>query len=144
MFEQENAGVMHHAVEIRYPFLDLRIVEYLLGLPPFPWFFQKMLLRESMAGRLPERVRTRRKTPMQGDPIAAQFRKTGGELPKQMRWDTNVDQYINRSEMVVPHGNMDTEQLSSALRPYCLNYWLKSAGRIRHETVAETGNGKAR
>jgi hypothetical protein len=81
---------------------------------------------------------------MQGDPIAAQFRKTGGELPKQMRWDTNVDQYINRSEMVVPHGNMDTEQLSSALRPYCLNYWLKSAGRIRHETVAETGNGKAR
>lgn len=144
MFEQENAGVMHHAVEIRYPFLDLRIVEYLLGLPPFPWFFQKMLLRESMVGRLPERVRTRRKTPMQGDPIAAQFRKTGVEPLKQTLWHNNVDQYINRSQMVVPHGNMGAEQLSSALRPYCLNYWLWAVGRIQHETVAETGNGKAR
>ena len=53
MFEQEDAGVTHYPVETRYPFLDLRIVNYLLALPPFPWFFEKMLLREAMEGRIP-------------------------------------------------------------------------------------------
>ena len=53
MFEQENAGATHFPLEMRYPFLDLRIVNYLLALPPFPWCFNKMLLREAMAGRLP-------------------------------------------------------------------------------------------
>ena len=41
MFEQESPGVTHSPVETCYPFLDLRIVNYLLAIPPFPWFFQK-------------------------------------------------------------------------------------------------------
>src|ERR1700736_3236972 len=69
MFEQEDAGATHFPVETRHPFLDLRIVNYLLALPPFPWFFQKLLLREAMAGRLPEMVRMRPKTPLRSDPL---------------------------------------------------------------------------
>ena len=41
-------------VEVRYPFLDLRIVNYLAGASAVSLVFQKMLLREAMAGRLPE------------------------------------------------------------------------------------------
>ena len=141
MFEQENAGVTHCPVETRYPLLDLRIVNYLLALPMFPWFFQKMLLREAMEGRLPERVRMRPKTPLQGDPLCEQVRRTGIERLNQMRWNPDVDRYINRSALTRPHGKMSSEQVSSNIRPYCLNIWLQSARRVRYKIRAEAGNG---
>jgi len=141
MFEQENAGVTHFPVETRYPFLDLRIVNYLLALPPFPWFFQKMLLREAMTGRLPETVRMRPKTPLQSDPLSEQFRRTGTERLKQMHWSKDLDEYIDRSALIPPHGKMNPVQLSNSLRPYCLNIWLQSALRIRYNMHAEASNG---
>ena len=133
MFELENAGVTHNTVEIRYPFLDLRIVEYLLALPPFPWFFEKMLLREAMRGRLPESVRVRPKTPLLSDPLQEQLKRTGADRLNGMKWDPEVDRYIDRSLLVVPHGKMHKEQISSNLRPYCLSFWLQSAGIVRHK-----------
>ncbi len=69
MFEQGNPGATHYAVEVRYPFLDLRIVDFLLALPPFPFCFEKRLLRDAMAGRLPEACRFRPKTPLYDDPL---------------------------------------------------------------------------
>ena len=141
MFEQENAGATDLPVETRYPFLDLRIVNYLLALPPFPWFFQKMLLREAMAGRLPERVRTRPKTPLQGDPLLEQLRRAGAERLKSLRWSTDLDRYIDRSALVQPHGKMNPQQASVSSRPYSLNIWLQSARRVRYNIRAEAGNG---
>lgn len=141
MFEQENAGVTGYPVEVRYPFLDLRIVNYLLALPPFPWFFQKMLLREAMAGRIPERVRVRPKTPLQGDPLSEQLKRTGAERLKSLSWSTDLDRYIDRSALVQPHGKMNPEQASVNSRPYSLNIWLQSARRVRYNIHAEAGNG---
>ena len=141
MFEQENAGVTRFPVETRYPFLDLRIVNFLLALPPFPWFFQKMLLREAMTGRLPESVRMRPKTPVQSDALSEQFRRTGIERLEQMHWSKDLDKYIDRSALIPPHGKMNPEQLSNSLRPYCLNIWLQSARRIRYNMHAEAKNG---
>lgn len=57
----------HHAaaigVEVRHPFLDRRLVEFILSIPPQQLFragLSKPLLRQAMAGILPEAVRTRR------------------------------------------------------------------------------------
>ena len=141
MFEQENPGVTLYPVEVRYPFLDLRIVNYLLGVPPFPWTFEKMLLREAMAGRLPERVRVRPKTPLQGDPLSAQFQRTGTAQLDQMPWSPYSSRYIDRSALPKLHGKMDSQQMSVNLRPYCLNIWLQSARRVRYKLHAEAGNG---
>src|SRR6202043_2466546 len=86
LFEHENPGVTRRPVEVRYPFLDLRIVEYLLALPPFPWFFEKNLLREAMVGCLPETVRLRPKTPLELDPLAARLNQQGTEWLDQVCW----------------------------------------------------------
>jgi asparagine synthase (glutamine-hydrolysing) len=129
-------------LEVRYPFLDLRIVNYLLALPPFPWFFHKLLLREAMAGRLPESVRMRPKTPLQEDPVSQQVRRKGVELLNRIRWSQDTDTYINRSALVPPHGKMNAEQISNNLRPHCLNIWLQSARRVRYNLHAEAGNDK--
>jgi len=140
MFEQENAGMTPYPLEVRYPFLDLRIVNYILALPPFPWFFEKMLLREAMAERIPERVRMRPKTPLQGDPISAQLQNTGADGLNQMHWSKDSDSFIERSALVPVHDKMNAEQIRTHLRPYCLNIWLQSARRVRY-IHSEAGNG---
>jgi asparagine synthase (glutamine-hydrolysing) len=117
------------------------MVDYLLAIPPFPWFFRKMLLREAMTGRLPERVRTRPKTPLQGDPVLAQIRRNGSEQLKKMPLSADLDRYIERAALMAPHAKMNPEQVRLALRPYCLNIWLQSAKRIRYNIHTETRNG---
>lgn len=140
MFEQEDPGATGFPVETCYPFLDLRMVNYLLAIPPFPWFFKKMLLRETMAGRLPERVRTRPKTPLQGDPVLARIESTGNKQWEKLLLSVDSDRYIDRSALKIPHARMNQEQVSSYLRPYCLNIWLQSAQRIRYKIRAEASN----
>jgi asparagine synthase (glutamine-hydrolysing) len=141
MFEQENAGMTPYPLEVRYPFLDLRMVNFLLAIPPFPWFFEKMILREAMAERIPERIRMRRKTPLQGDPVSARLQKSGAEGLNQMPWSKDSDRFIEHSALVAPHGKMTAEQIRTHLRPYCLNIWLQSARRIRYNMHAEARNG---
>src|SRR6202044_346016 len=48
--------------EWRHPFLDLRVLEYMISLPPVPWAWRKHLLRKSMANRLPPAILARDKT----------------------------------------------------------------------------------
>ena len=43
--------------------LDIRLIDFVLRLPPQPWFDRKYLLRRAMKGALPKPVLTRRKTP---------------------------------------------------------------------------------
>ena len=141
LFEQDDPGATRCLVETRYPFLDLRVVNFLLALPPFPWLYKKTLVREAMAGRLPERIRTRPKTPLQGDPVSAKLRLTGADHLKEMPWCSDLERYVNRSAVVAPHARMNQEQASDCLRPYCLNIWLQSARRIRYNIHAEASNG---
>jgi asparagine synthase (glutamine-hydrolysing) len=137
MFEQDNAGLTPYPLEVRYPFLDLRIVNYILALPPFPWFFEKLLLREAMAERIPERVRMRPKTPLQGDPVSAQLHKTGADVLNRTPWSKDSDSFIERSALVPVHDKMNAEQIRTRLRPYCLNIWLQSARRVRYIHVED-------
>jgi asparagine synthase (glutamine-hydrolysing) len=141
MFEQEDPGATGYQVETCYPFLDLRMVNYLLAIPPFPWFFKKTLLREAMTGRLPERVRTRPKTPLQGDPIQAQIERTGNAKLKTMPLSSELDRYIDRSAITLPNAMMNREQVGVHLRPYCFNIWLQLARGIRYNIHAEASNG---
>lgn len=141
MFEQEDPGGTGCPVETRLPFLDLRIVSFLLSIPPFPWFFKKTLLREAMTGRLPERIRTRPKTPLQGEPVSARLKLTGADFLKEMSWSTDLDRYIERSALVVPRAGMNPEQANVSLRPYYLNHWLRSGPRVRNKFNAATSDG---
>ena len=58
----EDRDSMAHSVEARVPFLDFRLVEYILGLPDdyrIAGGVTKRVLRDAMRGILPERVRMR-------------------------------------------------------------------------------------
>jgi asparagine synthase (glutamine-hydrolysing) len=141
LFEQEDPGVTHCPVEVRYPFLDLQIVNYLLALPPFPWFFEKLLLREAMAGRLPEKVRLRPKTPLQGDPLLKHLQRPSTNWLNNVRWSEELKQYIDVSALQPLGGERNSEQASLRIRPICFNFWLQSARRVRYNLQAEVSNG---
>jgi asparagine synthase (glutamine-hydrolysing) len=136
MFELENPGATKCSVEVRYPFLDLRVVEYLLALPAFPWLYQKMLLREAMAGRVLDSVRLRPKTAFAGDPFLEQLRRHGpfGSAcasndvrdSSVVRWVPEAGQYINASLLSPLHAKMKTAQVDQDARPFCFNFWLQS------------------
>ncbi|MFZ1974593.1 MAG: asparagine synthase-related protein [Candidatus Acidiferrales bacterium] len=140
MFEHENAGLTHCPVEVRHPFLDLRIVSFLLALPPFPFFFDKKLLREAAVGRLPERVRLRRKTALAGNPLVEHVRRLPHGWMNEIDWYPGMDSYVDKSALKAVWSETNAQALT-AVRPLCLNFWLQSASKVRYKLLAEVRNG---
>ena len=128
LFELSDAGVTRCPVEVLYPFLDLRVVNYLLALPPFPWFFDKRLLRAAMGERLPKETLSRPKTAMSSDPLLAvlKLESSGSRWENSIPWSEETARFVDRSFLVLPNGNEDSERARTDLRPYCLNFWLHS------------------
>ncbi len=46
LFELIDFGLTGVLLDVRFPFLDRRIIEYVAGIPPIPWCQNKLLLRE--------------------------------------------------------------------------------------------------
>ena len=69
LFEGYDPGVTRVPVEVRHPFFDLRLVDFLLALPDLPWCSDKELLREAGRGILPDAVRLRREVAPPCGPI---------------------------------------------------------------------------
>jgi asparagine synthase (glutamine-hydrolysing) len=63
----------------RHPYLDLRVLQFLLSVPPVPWARRKLVLREAMRGRLPDEVLKRRKTPLAANALHQAL--SGVDLP---------------------------------------------------------------
>jgi asparagine synthase (glutamine-hydrolysing) len=139
MFEQGDPGLTRCPVEVRYPYLDLRVVNFLLALPPFPLFFKKKLLREAGAGRLPESVRTRPKSPLADNPLLVHLRQSQTSLD-QIEWNQEMDFYVNRSALTPIRGDANWDQAQASVRPPCLNFWLRSAREVRYNLRAEVRN----
>jgi asparagine synthase (glutamine-hydrolysing) len=140
LFEHQNPGVTRRPVEVRYPFLDLRIVEYLLAIPPFPWFFEKALLREAMVVRLPESVRRRPKTPLAVDPLRAWLKREESCWPTDVQWSEEMSRYIDL-RVLGARGGKKRGELPLTSRAYSLNFWLQSVRRVRYNLRAEARNG---
>lgn len=75
-FEENDPTNTLAPTSVRYPFFDLRLVNFLLALPPIPWFVDKTILRQAMKQLLPERVRQRPKTLLNRQP----------SLPPSLSW----------------------------------------------------------
>jgi len=146
LFETNDPGVSRSPVEVRYPFFDLRVVEYLLALPPFPWFFRKRLLRRAMEGHLPDRILQRKKAPLTGDPLTVQIRRGAFAKFEQVRWELEMSAYIESRKCGILDGRLAAEQARVEVRPLCLNFWLQAVRAARYNSErlylpVETRNG---
>lgn len=140
LFEACDPGFTQELVELRWPFLDLRIVEYLLALPPFPFFLRKQLERLAMKRRLPEIVLKRPKTPLGTRPCVAALRAADHRLFQGIEWCDNIDQYISRERVFEARDIQYSDYGSSCIRPFCFNLWLQSSRRVRYKLCLEIRN----
>mgnify|MGYP002639595208 FL=1 len=103
----------------RHPFLDLRVLEFMLSVPPVPWGREKLLLREAMRGRLPPEVLARKKVSFPATPIADPFR-TGG-LPG-LSPGGRLAEYVD--VRALPVGAAIGNDLDRILAVHVLDQWL--------------------
>jgi asparagine synthase (glutamine-hydrolysing) len=122
--EGHDPGITRVPLDHRWPFLDVRLVSYLLAVPPVPWCVDKRLLRVAMRGVLPEVILRRSKSPLAGDPVRAHLQTSDVSWIDGFEPAPGLSQFVNR--LAVP----SVASLAAAddpwmdLRPLCLNYWL--------------------
>ncbi len=123
LFESYDPGVTFAPVESRHPFFDLRVVRYLLALPPLPWCADKELLRAAMRGVLPERVRLRPKSPMASDPFGAAARRGDVHWVKRLAPAPPSSAYVDWDRVPNLTGQEEPNRFWLDLRPVSLNLW---------------------
>jgi asparagine synthase (glutamine-hydrolysing) len=136
LFEGYHESATRLALEVRHPFIDVRLVNYLLSIPTKPWCLNKHILRCAMKDRLPAAVVNRPKTPLAGDP-ALQLRQRGS-----VRWLDNfeVTPQLTRFVNLKVRRSIAEEETPNALwanlRLFALNHWLTHSLPLDRRMVA--------
>jgi asparagine synthase (glutamine-hydrolysing) len=112
-------GALSHS-EIRHPFLDLRLLQFMLALPAMPWCRNKLIIRRSMRAALPNEVLRRKKATLQVSPDFQRVLTSG--FPRLVL-SPDLLKYANPAK--IPRAPGTSLELRSALRPLGLNYWLQ-------------------
>lgn len=103
----------------RHPFLDLRVLEFMLAVPPVPWAREKLLMRHAMRGRLPREILERPKTPLSGSPMEAPLRQFGlGSLESGHLMEKYID---TASVSASAAGGVD---MSTLVAVHALDHWM--------------------
>ena len=109
--------------EERDPFMDTRLIEYILSLPPLPWLFNKHILRTSMKNKLPLEVLQRPKTPL-GETLIYWLKNKN--MPWVDDWEStlDMDRYVARDKIPRLLNATDYDKAVIDIRPLILNQWL--------------------
>jgi asparagine synthase (glutamine-hydrolysing) len=125
LHERSDSVHTHAAYEVRWPFLDERLLRFTLAIPPIPWCQRKELVRVAFRGELPEAVLRRPKTGLVGYSelqVNRWRRATGGAMPFPI---------IRAAQLIDTVGISDTLQRGStaevlaAWRALQLEDWLR-------------------
>jgi asparagine synthase (glutamine-hydrolysing) len=133
LLEGYDPGVMRIPIEARHPFLDLRVVEYLMSVPASPWCVDKNLLRMAMHGRLPESIRLRPKTPLPVNAVYERLQQTDARWVDAFEAAPALGKYVDRTAVPQIAGTGNPDRTWTDLRPLCLNLWLQqmaASGRV--------------
>ena len=136
LFEGYDPGVTGLNLEVRHPFIDLRLVDYLLSIPAKPWCTNKHILRRAMKHQLPDAVLHRPKTSLAGDP-ALQLSRHGS-----VRWLDSFEvapqltRFVNLSLRRSLQQEETPDALWANLRMFALNHWLTHSLPLKRKMVA--------
>jgi asparagine synthase (glutamine-hydrolysing) len=124
--EYEDAGWHRIPLEFRTPLLDLRLLKFLLRLPPIPWCMEKELCRQAMDQVLPRQILHRPKTPLLFD-VREKFTRTADLAACLSALSPGATlSFVNWAKWCETLCHSQGFLTTSALRPASLFYWLKS------------------
>jgi asparagine synthase (glutamine-hydrolysing) len=125
VLEDDDSASTGAPVEMRAPFLDLRMIRFLLRVPPVPWCMQKELLRQATRGILPEEIRLRPKVPLREDPLPLLLEKGCWTLPPPSQLVEASKEYVNWPAVCATSSGDAGYLILEKLRPVSLHRWLK-------------------
>jgi len=128
LFEQYDAGLTGVAIEERHPLTDIRVIKFLLQLPPVPWCVKKEIIRSAMRGILPPEILRRPKTTLAGDPVALLLNNGCAGRAKTEASKLQVGTYVNRAAVAGISNKADGNEQWMNLRPLFLELWSERTG----------------
>jgi len=131
-FDTYHPGWTGAAIEFRHPLLDLRVVDFCLSVPPFPWCHRKELLRRAMAGTLPDAILRRPKTPLAGFPYMKLLARPESRWIDEFVACPATERYVDRSQLPPARGQNDPDLTWQLLRPLGLDLWLRQQSGVQH------------
>jgi asparagine synthase (glutamine-hydrolysing) len=124
--EPDDPGWSRVNLESRAPLFDLRLLVFLLRLPPVPWCMKKALSRRTMEGTLPRAILSRPKTPLTRNPVETCSRDQEwiNRLPKIA--PRQMEAFVNWGKWCETLSDSKGSLKASILRPAVLFFWLKA------------------
>lgn len=140
LLERKDRMSMFHALEVRVPFCDYRIAEYLYGVP---WEFkdyqgrEKGLLRHAVAEWIPEEIRCRKKSPYPKTFDPTYEEQVFNRLRFVMQQDAPIWQLIEKEAVSVFLNTTSPWPWYGQLmrRPQTIAYFLQLDFWLRHYQV---------
>jgi asparagine synthase (glutamine-hydrolysing) len=133
MFEWHDAGRTRSCYEVRHPFVDLRVLRFLLAVPALPWCRAKFLVRCSMQGILPQPVLRRLKSGLPCATIMERVRSVGLApfVPAP-----GLKSYVDPDRVPASTSN-EMWEFGGDLRVRALSLWLQNYIPMRHNCRVE-------
>ena len=138
LLHYEDRNSMAHSIETRLPFLDYKLAEFAISCPPSLKMrdgWSKWVLRQALAGTLPEKVRLR-KTKLGFDTPQAAWMRFGMQNGHRDLWDSSVlhmDRFLSPEKLARESKRFLREEsgaLSASVlfRAMCLEQWARVHG----------------
>lgn len=120
--------------EVRYPFVDVRMIRFMLAVPAIPWCRRKYLLRRAMRHELPAPIIARDKnSPLPGQIWQVKRQLVSSPFSAASALSDYIDLDSLRALSLTETGHLD-----ALLRVRSLNHWLHQLGTPRSLSL-ETG-----
>ncbi len=123
IFEGQDAGRTGVCTELRYPFVDVRLLSFLLRVPAMPWCRSKYFMRRAFRGALPRQVLRRQKSGIPCQAIMDRVAR-GGLAPFVAAPELSC--YVN-PDLVPNVINKDIWVFGGGLLARSLNFWLQNS-----------------
>lgn len=112
-------------LEMVWPFLDVRLIEFVFSIPPVPWCQRKELVRRAFRGELPDEVLTRGKKPLVGffEEQAARWR--AAPHPPVTAFGDAVREFVDTRNVAHTLETGSVEEILAVRRAFVLDQWLR-------------------
>lgn len=136
VFEGLDPGMTRVPLKHVYPFFDLKLVEYVMSIPPIPWLVKKRLLRDSMRGLLPTATRQRKKMVFQAadDYAAVMQQMVPVWIEDVVKESPGLDRYVDTDELLRllrSQDKADVRRMMVLEKSLGFAYWLRTSSQVK-------------
>ena|SRR5687767_11453567 len=124
LFEGYDPGSTRLPLELRHPFIDVRLLRYVVSLPAVPWCVNKHILRSAMIKRLPTAILDRPKTPLASNPTLHLEHAAGVRCLDRFEVNPQLARFIDLNRRRALADEQTAAGHWADLRIFALNHWL--------------------